>query len=403
MARDDAIAVRMFRQAVESGSPGGAADLARMYERGRGVTRDKAEAERWYRVAAARGDPRGLLLLSDLIADTDRAAARDFAREALARAEPLVAGGDPDALYVSGILMIDPHASGHVSRIDSHEGMKRLRRAAELHQTDAMSTLGSRLVSGHPEGLRNPREGVRWLEQAAARADPVACFTLGQLTFKGHAPSGIAQNPPRAMQLFECAAGQGHAEAAYRMGAHSSERAQERYWFRKAMQAGHPHARFRLAIMLVEGKGGPRDEAEALALLDRIVAEKRDAAEIAQIAAAIVRHRDSSEAALRQALNAVEAAIALRDPHLWIDTLALAHLRLGDAARAEALLGAELARRGDPDNLDAVKYRVALGQALAALGRKDEARTQWRRARDVWMDGIVAVEIEQRLQELDRP
>lgn len=402
VSRDDVVAARVFRQAAEAGSAAAAADLGRMYELGRGVPRNGTEAERWYRKAAAGKSVIGLYRLWQfrfLIAGQET---RETANALAALAEQLASGNDPDGLFVSGQMLTYGHELLLPVRIDPPEGVRRLRRAAELGQVDAASALGRFLTGGYPERLRSPREGVRWLEQAAARNDREACFALAKMRADGDTAARIVTDMPRAMQLYRCAADQGHAEASYQLGYKSYDKVEERHWYRRAAELGHGHARYMLALLLIEGRGGPRDEPAALEILRRIVEDKRDAAEMNQIGGAIVRHRESSRAALELVVTAVEAAMKQRSPVLWIDTLALAHLRLGDAARAEALLRAELTRRGDPDDIDAIKYRIALGQALVALGRVAEAREQWQRALIPAKGSITAIEIRYRLSELDR-
>ena len=54
--RDHAEAVQWYRRAAEQGYAGGQRSLGRMYENGRGVQRDRAETVRLYRLAAEQGD-----------------------------------------------------------------------------------------------------------------------------------------------------------------------------------------------------------------------------------------------------------------------------------------------------------------------------------------------------------
>ncbi len=57
VAADAAEAVRLYRQAAERGHAGAQVNLGRLYRDGRGVPRDDAEAVRWYRRAADQGHP----------------------------------------------------------------------------------------------------------------------------------------------------------------------------------------------------------------------------------------------------------------------------------------------------------------------------------------------------------
>ena len=50
------VAVQWFRKAAEAGLVDSQYNLGRLYELGQGVTPDKAEAYKWYVIAAALGD-----------------------------------------------------------------------------------------------------------------------------------------------------------------------------------------------------------------------------------------------------------------------------------------------------------------------------------------------------------
>jgi len=56
VAKDDAEAVRWYRKAADQGRASAQYNLGVMYDEGEGVTEDDVEAVRWYRKAAAQGD-----------------------------------------------------------------------------------------------------------------------------------------------------------------------------------------------------------------------------------------------------------------------------------------------------------------------------------------------------------
>lgn len=64
--QDYAQAVRWYRAAAEQGHAQAQFALAEMYKNGDGVAKDMAEAVRWYRRAADQGEPRAQLLLGVL-------------------------------------------------------------------------------------------------------------------------------------------------------------------------------------------------------------------------------------------------------------------------------------------------------------------------------------------------
>jgi TPR repeat protein len=63
-------ASRYLLEAAESGDVEAQFRIADRYRFGRGVIRDSAESERWYRAAAAQGDPRAITLLNRILPPT---------------------------------------------------------------------------------------------------------------------------------------------------------------------------------------------------------------------------------------------------------------------------------------------------------------------------------------------
>ena len=56
MTRDDAEALKWWRKAAEQGDAKAQFNLGVMYDKGQGVMRNYAEAAKWYRKAAEQGD-----------------------------------------------------------------------------------------------------------------------------------------------------------------------------------------------------------------------------------------------------------------------------------------------------------------------------------------------------------
>jgi hypothetical protein len=71
VGRDPAEAVRWYRMAADRGNAEAQNDLAVMYDAGDGVAEDDAEAVRWYRQAAAGGNPSAQHNLGLMYADGD--------------------------------------------------------------------------------------------------------------------------------------------------------------------------------------------------------------------------------------------------------------------------------------------------------------------------------------------
>ena len=421
--RDDHAAAAFLQAAALAGNAGAAADLGRMVETGRGLPRDLERAREWYRRAADGGDIMGAHFLG-LILDEDgtRSRAQDLFAAAIRFAEPRLAQGDPDALFVTGAYTIGMPVVLGVSELRRDrvsEALARLRRAADAGHVPASALLGQ-LGLTQRSLVPDLRETRRRLAFAAARNDRDACLALASLIIG----TGGANAPehPAALPLLHCAAEQGSAVAAHQLGNIYADRsfaigpslarfaygpflrpdlAAARRWYARAAALGHAGARFDLAIMLVRGEGGPHDEQGAIEALRAMIAgQADDAASLNQVAQAVVALPEAGRPLVEAARDAVESAMRRRNPEGWVDTLALAHLRLGEPARAEALLRAEIARRGDPDNIDIVRYRIALGDVLAAQRRMAEARAEWERVLPQVRGMITETPVRRRIAEV---
>ena len=144
----------LLRQA-RAGDPAAQARLGRAFHRGDGVTRDLAEAARWYRAAAVRGDPEGAYGLALLYAG-------DPADEAVFRDPAHRLSRDTEALY--GFDTPQPAAIG--TGPDPVEAARWFRRAAERGHGKSQYRLGLAYLEG--KGLpRDPEEAAFWLGLAA--------------------------------------------------------------------------------------------------------------------------------------------------------------------------------------------------------------------------------------------
>jgi hypothetical protein len=76
--QDDAEAARWYRMAAEQGDAIAQINLGFIYETGQGVLQDDAEAVRWYRLAAEQGDARGQYNLGVMYA-TGQGVPQDYA------------------------------------------------------------------------------------------------------------------------------------------------------------------------------------------------------------------------------------------------------------------------------------------------------------------------------------
>jgi len=135
LARDPAEAAKWYRKAAEQGNRTAQRELAFVYQVGEGVPHDLAEAAKWYRKAAEQGDIE--------------------AEESLGEA----------------------YLKGEGVAADYAEAMKWYRKAAERGSADAQYELGIILLG---DG-KDPVEGRRWIEKAAAQKHVKAAEKLAAL------------------------------------------------------------------------------------------------------------------------------------------------------------------------------------------------------------------------------
>lgn len=125
-----------------------------------------------------------------------------------------------------------------------------------------------RLLGGLDLDAGDSAAGLRWTRAAADAGDPAAQTRLGQALLG--AEHGLQADPSAAQRLFERAAGQGHAGAAYRLGVllhrNPATAAQAAVWLEQAAAREHPAAMFMLANAYRDADGVPRDAVRALAL-----------------------------------------------------------------------------------------------------------------------------------------
>jgi len=117
-------------------------------------------------------------------------------------------------------------------------------------------------------------EAVATYRKAADKGSTSAMVELGVLLGTG---SGVAKDPAVARKLFERAAKNGNARGVSNLaalnGGASSNPAEARALLAKAAEANSPDAQFQLAMMMVEGAGGPQDDVAARALFEKAAAQ----------------------------------------------------------------------------------------------------------------------------------
>lgn len=74
VTKDNAEAAKWFRKAAEQGNANGQFELGYMYESGKGVAKDQAEAAKWYQKAAAQGNTDAMRRLENAAAKASQEA-----------------------------------------------------------------------------------------------------------------------------------------------------------------------------------------------------------------------------------------------------------------------------------------------------------------------------------------
>jgi TPR repeat protein/formylglycine-generating enzyme required for sulfatase activity len=226
VSKDGAEAARWYRKAADQGNADGQWRLGVMYATGDGVAKDGAEAARWLRKAADQGNAMAQWGLG-IIYDDGVGVPKDSV-EAVKWYRKAADGGCAAAQYYLGVMY--DHGDGVAK--DSVEAVKWYRKAANQGNTDAQFRLG--YMYGNGDGVaKDSAEAVRWYRKAADQGDAGGQCNLGFMYENG---DGVPKDSTVAVRWYRKAAGQGEAVAQRHLGA-----------------------------MYADGDGVPKDETEALA------------------------------------------------------------------------------------------------------------------------------------------
>ncbi len=203
-----------FLQSAKLGNGDGMQGVAQCYERGVGVAKNQAEADRWYKEAEAHGTERGPQAVA-------------------AKAQPDQADFDAGAAQY---------------RAKNYSGaMTYFRRAADAGNARAALQVGSQYEDG--EGVtKNDAEAVRWYGKAAAGGNARAQKDLGLMYENGQ---GTAENWPLAAQWYQKSAAQGDPDGEFALGRAyefgigiEQDRAKAIVWFQRAGAQGNSQGEY---------------------------------------------------------------------------------------------------------------------------------------------------------------
>jgi TPR repeat protein len=206
-------------------------NLAIQYETGEGVSKNDAEAVRLYRQSADLGDRQAILNLGSMYHD-GRGAAQNYA-EAMRLFQKAADLGDPQAMTNVGVM----YSHGEGTPKNGPEAMRWYKKAAEAGHTAALTYLGLAYEKGDI-APKDYVEAARFYRRAADLGDRQAILNLGFLYYHGR---GVEQNFAEALGLFRKAADLGDPQAMNNIGVMYSEgqgvqknEAEANRWYQKA-------------------------------------------------------------------------------------------------------------------------------------------------------------------------
>lgn len=247
--------------ACERGNAGSCLSLAFAYERGAGVAIDASQARASYERACALEDRDGCRAVAYFQANgiggaTDLPAAVRFYKQACVDGDA-AACSDLGALYSGGL--------GVPKDLELAIGL--YRRACSGAHPRGCINLGLAYVSG--DGVpQDPATAKSLFERACTAEHPGGCSQLAAMT----------PDPSASLALLERACSFHGMDACVDAGVRhnaASDETRATTLFRKACKANNPRGCANLGLQLLEGRGSPRDEAQAAELFQRTCAESR--------------------------------------------------------------------------------------------------------------------------------
>jgi len=263
--QDRAEAARWYRRAAEQGILFAQYNLGALYDKGEGVKQNHMEAAEWYLRAAEQGHVDAQYSLG-LIYSEGRGVKQDYteaSRWCRKAAEQKHAAAQ--------FLLADIYSRGN----NDAEAVEWYRRMAQQGKARAQHDLAVMYANGR--GVeRDYAEAVKWWRQAAMQGEPKAQLSLGMAYKKGE---GIAQDYAEALKWFQTAADRGSPDAQCHIGLMYADglgvkrdKKEAVKWLRKATEQGHITSMYLLGYMYSFGVAVEQDYTEA-AIWYRMAAE----------------------------------------------------------------------------------------------------------------------------------
>lgn len=180
---------------AQQGSADAQFDVGAMYENGRGVSADRAQAMQWYRKAADQGHSRAAHALVRM-QDNERR---------LSKTQSQAEAGDVESQYTLGTMYL----TGTGTPADLKLAEQWLKRAAEKNHIKAQFKLGHLYyVELADEG--DMKAAFDWFNKAAQSDYPPAFYYLGDMYTTG---SGVGRSYAKAREWYEKARAAGFTPA----------------------------------------------------------------------------------------------------------------------------------------------------------------------------------------------
>ena len=268
VAKDKAEANRLAQnswQAVEVDAQNNNADAQRcfgsLYRDGIGVKQDYQEAMNWFRKAAALGDSDAMFTIGGLYYEGN--GVKKNYQEAMNWFRKAADGGHATSMLAIGLL----HYEGEGVKQDYKEAMNWYRKAADLGNADAMCSIGSLYEDG--DGVEQDyKEAMNWYRKAADSGKTDAMCSIASLYEEGN---GVEQDYKEAMNWYRKAADLGNADAMGSIGVfyHEGEGVEQdcheaMTWYRKAADLGDAKGMIAVGLLYYKGDGVEQDYQQAM-------------------------------------------------------------------------------------------------------------------------------------------
>lgn len=316
-----------LRKSALQGKPSAMFNLAILYQRGKGVPKNKITAYAWYMVAEIDGDEKireevGKVLANATPAERRKALAQSKTIIGELKIAPMFSQGSrsielANAFHAQFALAMkgDPDDQYALARL-LHEGVGTVkdpaeaaiwcRKAAEQGHVDAMRTLAICLENG--DGITEDLvEMARWYRKAAEKDDIQSQFKIGVFYKEG---AGVEQDDQQAEAWTKKAAERGHPIAQANLGTFillgkdETRHPEAIKWFKMSAKQGHPKGMFKYGMSLYFGTGVKEDRVEGgawlIACLARIDDETLRLAIKDAIDKLTPQERQQAEAAARE-------------------------------------------------------------------------------------------------------